>query len=127
MDHEQAAVRRGGRGLAGGAVDDHLARHHVLGDPDTGVAVHPNPRLLVHPRAVVADVPGDLDVARRVEPDRDAVASAGMRDPDPARVATVVQRPIELTHAVAAQIKRQCHAVERVGVINRHSVTIPQL
>ena len=39
VDDEQAAVGGGAGGLASVAAHPHRARHHVLGDPDAGVAV----------------------------------------------------------------------------------------
>jgi hypothetical protein len=47
--------------LRGVALHMDLARHHVLGDALTGMAVHHDRRLLVHAGAVVADIAGDLD------------------------------------------------------------------
>ena len=39
LDHQQAAVGGGARGLRRVALDAHRSRHHVLRDPDSGVAV----------------------------------------------------------------------------------------
>ena len=41
--------------------DEHFTRHHVLGNALAGIAVHHDPRALVHSGAVVADVAVDLD------------------------------------------------------------------
>src|SRR3954449_3140150 len=86
VDDHEAAAAGGGSRLARVALDDHGPGHDVLGDPDARVAVHADRRLLVHARAVVADVPVDLDRDRRVEPDRQRVRAARVHDAPVARL-----------------------------------------
>ena len=99
-DHQQPSAPRGRRGLARVALHDDRARHDVLRDADAGVALDPHRRPLVHAGAVVAHVPGDLDLDRRAEPDRHRVRAARVGDP-PARPVgrvEVVQALVQLAH-----------------------------
>ena len=74
---------------------DHRARHDVLGHADAAVAVHAHGGLLVHAGAVVADVPVDVDLERRVEADRDGVAPAGVAHAPAPRRAGLVRRRVQ--------------------------------
>jgi hypothetical protein len=65
---EQAAAGGCPRRLARVPLDDDRAGHEVLGEPWTRVPAHPHRRELVHPSAVVADVPVDLDLDLGVDP-----------------------------------------------------------
>jgi hypothetical protein len=62
VDDEQAAPGGCSRRLARVPLDDDRAGHKVLGEPWTRVPMHAHGRELVHPRAVVADVPVYLDL-----------------------------------------------------------------
>ena len=84
MTSRPPRARRPGR-LRRAALDDHAPRHHVLGHPDAAVPAHAHGRELVHAGAVVADVTVDLDLVRRVEPDRDARGAHPGCAPGPAR------------------------------------------
>jgi hypothetical protein len=57
--------------------------------------VHADGRLLVHAGAVVADMPGDVDVQRRVEADGDGMAAARVLDPPAPRRARLMRRRVK--------------------------------
>src|SRR6185312_9771083 len=84
-DHHQPAAPRRANGLRRVPVHDHRAGHDVLGAPHPHVAVHAHRRLLVHAGAVVARVPLDLDLDRRVDTYGERVRSAGIEDTPAAR------------------------------------------
>ncbi len=63
------------RRLAGVALHMDHARHHVFGQADAGVAVNDDLGVLVHPGAIVADVPLDLDRDRHLQSTGDGVGA----------------------------------------------------
>ena len=100
---------------------DNDARHHVLGEPRTGVAVHAHRRQLVHAGAVVADVTVDLDLDLGVDSARDRVRTVRVDD-SPASgallctggTAQVVQPLVELPQ------RRHCEVDELGRSSDRH-------
>ena len=101
-DQPAAAGRRAG--LSRIAVDHDAAGHDVLRQPDAGVAVHAHRRALVHPGAVVADVPVDVDLDLGVDPDGDRVRAVGMGDAPARRDAGGVQPAVELAQRRLRQV-----------------------
>ena len=85
------------------------AGHHVLRHPDAAVARDPHGRVLVHPGAVVADVPVDLDLELAVQTGGERVGALRVVDP-PVRcgpaVASVVQPLVELPHGRGREVDR---------------------
>ncbi len=77
---EKAAAAGGAGILAGVALHDHRARHHVLRHARPGAAVDDDRRRLVHAGAVIADASLDLDADRRVDADRDGVPALRVED-----------------------------------------------
>ena len=92
-------------------------RHHVLGDTGSGVAMHGYSRLLVHPRAVVADVPFDFDLDRRVDTHRDVVRPVRILDEKLTRQPRCVQGCIYLPQRCYAQVvfRQRLHAYTTSG------------
>ena len=79
MTSKPAAPGRAGI-LAGIAVDDDRARHHVLGHARPGRALDADRRLLVHARAVIAGRPAHRDVHRRIHPGGNRMGALGVDD-----------------------------------------------
>src|SRR3712207_4929816 len=107
LDDDQPAVSGGACRLAGVALDPDGPRHDVLGEADAAVAAHADRRVLVHARAVVADVPLDQDLDRRVESGGDRVAAAGLDDAPMTRPASARQRVqprVELADARGGEV-----------------------
>src|SRR6202035_2093764 len=84
-------------------------------------AVHATRRDLVHPRAVVADVPVDLDVVGDVDADGDRVLSAGIEHADALRLDVVVEPLVQRPDGLARQIDLQ-HRLAR-GFGRGHQAT----
>ena len=95
-------------------------RHHVLGDPRARVATHAHRRVLVHARAVVADVPVDLDLELGVEPTGDGVRAPGIDDPPPARA---LARQRDVVEALVQLAQRRDGEVDDLGVERRRHAT----
>jgi len=76
VDDQQPATPGGAGRLAGVAGHADLTRHHVLGEPDAGIALHDDGRRLVHAGAVVPDMPLDLDGHGHLETNGDGMLSA---------------------------------------------------
>ena len=77
-----------------------VAGHDVLGHAGPAVALDADGGELVHPGAVVADVPVDLDLGVGVEADGDRVRAVGVGRPasvEPSGL-EVVQALVELAH-----------------------------
>ena len=109
----------------GAALDDHHARHHVLGHADAAVAVDADGRVLVHAGAVVADVAVDLDLVGTVESDRDRVLAAWVEHAHAAarrRRRRIVQALVQLADAVGREVERQDARLARASG-RRHQTT----
>ena len=108
VDDERAAVGRGAGRRARVALDDDGARHHVLGHADARVAVHADPRELVHPGAVVARVALDLDLRAGDRADGERVAPARVEDAVALALARrVMERRVELPQADLREVERR--------------------
>jgi hypothetical protein len=99
IEMPEPAVPRGARRLARVPLDHDRPGHHVLGQAGARVPVHAHGGALVHPRAVVADVPFDLDLDLGIEPAGDRVRAVRVEDAPvtrPRRRGQVVQALVEL-------------------------------
>jgi hypothetical protein len=80
VNDEQASAPGRAGGLACVSLHHDGAGGQVLGEAGTCVSMHPHGRQLVHPGAVVAHVPFDLDLDLGVDPAGDRVGTVGVHD-----------------------------------------------
>src|SRR5205814_4010831 len=80
LDDEKPAIAGGAGRFGRIAFDPDEARHHVLGNPDTGMAMNDDLRLLVHAPGIEAGMALDLDRDRLIEPAGDRMLAHRIAD-----------------------------------------------
>src|SRR5918995_4265802 len=91
LDDKKTAARRGTSRLGSITTNMHPSRHHVLGEPSAGIAIHGDSSVLIHAGAVVAGMTVDHDIQRAVETAPNRVQTARVPDDEVARSAAMEQ------------------------------------
>ena len=81
VDHEEAAAAGRAGALRRVTLHMYAARYHIFGHALAGGAVNDDRRFFVHPRAIVADMPFNLDRDRRIDAGSDRMLAARIENP----------------------------------------------